>query len=123
MITKYKKDISELESTMLLSKEPTTVILDNVSGFPDELTGENNSLAFRITNHKICLELIEAIGQPLVSTSANLSGEPTEKNFKDLPDELKNKVDYIIKEHSEDSLHKPSVIVKVNNNNIQYIRK
>jgi len=123
MIKRYKKNISPLEKKLLLSEEPTTVILDNVTGIPDELTGENNSLAFRITKHKFCLELIKAIAQPLVSTSANLSGEPTAKNHKDLPTELKNKVDFIIKEHPESNLQKPSRIIKITNNEIQYIRK
>lgn len=123
MIHRYKKHLDKLEHELLLSNEPTTVIIDHVNGFPPELTGKNNSLAFRITKHTGCLKLIEAIDQPLVSTSANVTGEPTAISHKNIPEHLKKKVDFILKDESVNNSSKPSRIVKVINNSIQYIRK
>ncbi|MFT6716388.1 MAG: L-threonylcarbamoyladenylate synthase [Saprospiraceae bacterium] len=123
MVKRYKKTITKTEKSLLLSEKPTTVLFDNVLGFPNELTGKNNSLAFRITKNDQCLELIHAINQPLVSTSANLSGEPTVNNPDELPSELTHKVDFIIKKHTNDNRQKPSRIVKVVNDKIIYIRK
>ncbi|MFT6747707.1 MAG: L-threonylcarbamoyladenylate synthase [Glaciecola sp.] len=123
MIERYKKNISPLEREMLLSKEPTTVILDHVNGFPTELTGINSSLAFRITSNQLCLELIKSVDQPLVSTSANLSGEKAAINYLDLTDELINKVDFVLKTKISSTFQKPSRIVKIEQNKVKLIRK
>ena len=123
MIERYKKNINSLEKEMLLSKQPTTVILDEVVGFPAGLTGINNSLAFRISSNQICLEIIESINQPLVSTSANLSGEKAAINYLDISNELKNKVDFVLDTGIRSTLQKPSRIVKVEQNKIKFIRQ
>lgn len=123
MIKRYKNNITSLETEMLLSMEPTTVILDHVTGFPTELTGINNSLAFRITSNQLCLELIKSVDQPLVSTSANLSGEKSAVNYLDLSSELINKVDYILKTKISSTFQKPSRIVKIDQDKVKLIRK
>jgi L-threonylcarbamoyladenylate synthase len=123
MIKKFKENLSKLEQDLLLSVEPTTVILNNVKGIPKELTGENSSLAVRITKHETCLELIKLINEPLVSTSINISGETAATNYKEIPSDIKSQIDYILLDKSENNLKKASRIVKVEGNKIIYIRK
>lgn len=123
MIKRFKENLSELEQELLLSEQPTTVILDNVKGIPTELTGENSSLAVRITKHETCLALIEIINQPLVSTSINISGSAAATNQEEIPSNIKSKIDYILLDKSENNLKKASRIVKVEGNKIIYIRK
>jgi len=123
MIKRFKSNLSELEQELLLSEEPTTVILNNVGGIPKELTAENSSLAFRITKHTTCLELIKAIDEPLVSTSINISGEPAATNYNKISSNIKSKIDFIMLDETENKLNKASRIVKVNGNKINYIRK
>jgi L-threonylcarbamoyladenylate synthase len=123
MIKLYKENVSDLEAKLLLSEEPTTVVLDNVKGFPPELMGNSSSLAFRITKHKGCLELIKALNQPLVSTSANFSGERTATSHENIPVELRKKVDFVIEENQTIKITKASRIVKVSNDTITYLRK
>lgn len=123
MIKRYKRKLSTLETELLLSDEPTTVIIDEVEGISNELTGPNSSLAFRITKHQICVQLIKGIDQPLVSTSANLSGKQAPLNFNEIDKQVAKMIDYILKDDSIPSSKKPSRILKVVNNNINYIRK
>ena len=123
MVQRFKNKLAEKEKELLLSEEPTTVVLDDVKGFPSELTGIKNSLAFRITKHKTCIEIIESINQPLVSTSVNFSGSIAAKNHLEIPTELAHKIDFIIESNLDSKPTKPSRIVKIINNEIKYIRK
>lgn len=124
MVRQFKKELSPLEETLLLSSKPTTVILENVTGFPAVLTGENHSLGFRITSNKTCLKLIEGINTPLVSTSANFSNEPTASCTSKLPEKLLKAVDFTIESKPQENNNiTPSRIIKVVNNEAIYIRK
>src|SRR5690606_1833482 len=64
-----------------LSEKPTTLILDNPRNIAKELVAEDNSVGIRIVKEPFCYNLMERMKRPLVSTSANLSGEPTSKSF------------------------------------------
>lgn len=94
---------------------PTTVIYNGALGFPDNLVQEDDTIAIRVTNDPFCKSLIKRLGYPLVSTSANLSGEPSPKNYSDIAEEVKQGVDYIV-EHRRDETNNPpaSRIVTIN---------
>ena len=57
---------------------------------------ENGSVGIRIPLMDFCKELVRRLGRPLVSTSANISGEPSPKVFSDIPEEIRSAVDYIV---------------------------
>ena len=57
---------------------------------------EDGSVGIRIPLTGFCRELVRRLGRPLVSTSANISGEPSPKSFKDIPEEIRSAVDYIV---------------------------
>ena len=82
-------DISEIEKHRNESNEtPTTFIFENPRNISSYVLGNNNSIAFRVPNNNFCIRLIEAFGRPLVSSSANLSGNLIPKNYDDISPEI-----------------------------------
>ena len=124
MVEQYIKEISELQKEHLKSNEPTTVILNNIKGLPKNLIAEDGSLAFRITKHPELKKLISQLGGPLVSTSANLSGQPTASTLKEVDPVILDQVDYSLNLQSNyKSSSKPSRIVKIIGDKVDIIRK
>jgi L-threonylcarbamoyladenylate synthase len=96
-------------------KKPTTVIYDGAIGLASNLIHEDGTIAIRIIQEIFCKNLIKRLRKPIVSTSANISGEKSPQFFADIPDEVKSKVDYVVKYRNDDlSIHQPSAIVKWN---------
>jgi len=104
---------------------PLTIIFPNGKNLPKNVIGEDNTIAIRIVNNKFCESLIHALGRPIVSTSANVSGSPTPLVYKDISKEISNQVDYIVSlYHGEFMDVKPSRIIKLNENGeFRIIRK
>lgn len=96
---------------------PTTVIYEGAIGFADNLIARDGSVAIRICREEFCKALIKRFRKPIVSTSANISGQPTPKIFKEIDEEIKNAVDYIVQYRQDDeSVAGPSAVIKWNNN-------
>ncbi len=74
------------------TKKPLTIIYDNAKNLPLSLIAVDGSVAIRIVQEEFCKELILQFKKPLVSTSANISGEPSPASFKDISGEIKNEV-------------------------------
>lgn len=97
-----------------LSTKPTTVILDGAVNLPQNLVAEDGSIAMRVTAEEFSKELCFRFQKPLVSTSANISGEPAAQNFCDISEEIINAVDYVCQSRrNEHKPHKPSSIIKL----------
>lgn len=97
-----------------LSEKPLTIIYDGARNVAPNLMAEDGSLAIRITKEKFSQELCKRFRKALVSTSANISGEPAPANFDDISEEIKQGVDYIVKYRQEDtSKSKASSIIKL----------
>lgn len=93
---------------------PTTVIYDGAVDLPDNLTAEDGSIGIRVTNDPFCKALIKRLGKPLVSTSANLSGEPSPETFSKVSEPVKNAVDYVVKYgRDNEEVRQPSRLVKI----------
>ena len=86
--------------------------------------GEDGSIGIRVTNEEFSRKLSERFRKPIVSTSANISGEPSPANFQEISEEIKKGVDYIVNYRQEDmSKAKPSHIIKLGNGGVfQIIR-
>src|SRR5690625_1175653 len=80
---------------MDLSEKPITIVYDNPRGMPKELVAADNTIAIRLTNDLFCKKLISKLNSPIVSTSANLSGEPSPTDFESISAKIKEGVDYI----------------------------
>lgn len=95
---------------------PTTIIFEHAVGLADNLIAENGSIAIRIVKDEFCRHLIRRLRKPIVSTSANISGQPSPKNFSDVSEEIKTAVDHIVGWRQDDrSIALPSQIIKWNN--------
>ena len=85
------------------------------------LIDKENTVAIRIVRNDFCKEIINSLGLPIVSTSANISGKPTPINFNDIDPEIKSMVDYIVSaKYDYSQTNKPSRLIKIINDN-EYI--
>ena len=101
-----------------LNKKPTTIIYNHVNGLANNLVAINGSAGIRIAQDKFCKELIKAFGKPIVSTSANISGEHSPINFSEISQEIKNNVDYIVNLRHNEDMQTPSAILHINSDGI-----
>jgi len=93
--------------------KPTTVIYEGVIGLAENILGEDGSVAIRICENEFCKHLIKRFQKPLVSTSANVSGQQTPASFSEIDEIILDGVDYIVQFRREDDMPKePSAIIK-----------
>lgn len=116
------KELSRDEIDQIKNPEPTTVILNDCIGLPKILLGPEDSLGVRLIQNDHLIKLIQNIGAPLVSTSANFSGEPTPLAFQEVSPLLISKLDYTLKNEELQLTGKPSRIVKFTDNKLEIIR-
>ncbi len=103
--------------------KPTTVIYEGIIGLADNVPAEDGSLGIRIVKESFCRHLIKRFRKPIVSTSANISGEKTAAIYADISSTIKDAVDYIVQYRRDDlTLAAPSAIVKWVHGKITYIR-
>ena len=114
-VEKIVKDVPEITWELLeTAVDPLTVIYDEAHNVAPELISDDGSLGIRITKEAFSAELCKRFGAPIVSTSANISGEKSPANFNEISDEIKNGVDYIVEYRRKDnSEKKPSNIIKI----------
>jgi L-threonylcarbamoyladenylate synthase len=119
------KDIPEVAWQVLdLSENPTTLILDKPRNVAPNIIAPDNTLGIRIVKEPFCFKLMERMRKPLVSTSANISGQPTPKSFKDISPEIIKGVDYVVNLQRDKIGGKPSTIIKLTNDSqVKVIRK
>ena len=108
MVAKYVREIPSIAVDLVeVNDKPMTIIypeaLAGVEGEPGDrwhlawnAVAEDGSVGIRIPMFDFCKDLIFKLGRPLVSTSANLSGEPTPARFSDIPQEIKDAVDFVV---------------------------
>ena len=95
------------------SERPTTLILDNPKNVAKNIIADDNTLGIRLVKEPFCFKLMERMKRPLVSTSANISGQPTPMNFKEISQEIIKGVDYVVNLHHDKVCKKPSAIIKL----------
>jgi len=104
---------------------PTTYIYPTAQNLPNQLIHPDGTIAIRITTNQFCKKLIKAMERPLVSTSANISGEATPFMFSEISQDIINQVDYVVPQKFADSIeYKPSRLVKfIDDYNFTIIRE
>ena len=106
------------------AEKPTTLILDNPRNVAANLISADKSLGMRLVKEPFCFKLLERMKKPLVSTSANISGQPTPKSFKEISPEIIKGVDYVVNLHHDKIAGNPSAIIKLTNDlQVKIIRK
>lgn len=94
---------------------PTTVIYTNALGFPQNLTQDDGSIAIRVTNDPFCKALIKRFRKPIVSTSANFSGQPPAPTYGEIDNEIIAQADYVVKYRQDDTGKRPpSRLIRLN---------
>ena len=113
-----------LESTGEPEQRPLTIIYPGAKNVAENLLAEDGSLGIRITEEPFSKNLCAMLRHPLVSTSANISGEPTARSFREISEEIRQGVDYICRFRQKDPCKgKPSSIIKLGvNNEVEVIR-
>ena len=104
---------------------PTTLILDGAINLAPNLIAEDGSIALRITNEPFSRELCYRFQKALVSTSANISGEPAAQNYCDIDPRIIEQVDYVCwTRRQEHKPHQPSSIIRLRQDGeVEIIRK
>lgn len=106
--------LSSAVRDLVRSDRPTTVIFEHPRGLAPGMLAADGSAAIRITREPFSQQLCRQLGRPLVSTSANVSGEPTPARFSDISGEILDAVDYVAGYGRDDAEpHAPSRIVKI----------
>ncbi len=125
MIYNVFKDIPEVAWQIIdLSEDPITLVLDKPRNVAANLIAPDQTLGIRVVKEPFCFKLMEKMKKPLVSTSANISGQPTPKSFKEISPEIIKGVDYVVNLHREKIAGKPSTIIKLTNDSqVKVIRK
>ena len=99
---------------MDLSEKPVTIIYDNPKGLPKEILAEDGSIGIRLIKDDYLKKLIGKLNKPLVSTSANLSGDKSPMKFSDINQEIINSVDAIAEEnHDKISEYSGSSVIRM----------
>lgn len=114
-LQRYVRNVPNVAWDILdIATKPTTIILDGAINLAPNLIAEDGSIALRITKEAFSHELCYRFQKPLVSTSANISGEPPAANYNDISQELLDAVDYVcFSRRQEHKPHTPSSIIKL----------
>lgn len=125
MLKKYVKKIPEAAYSIFdISEQPITIIYDEPQNLAENLIAEDNTIAIRIPDHEFCFQLLRRFNGAIVSTSANISGQPTPQSFKEISSEVLKGVDYVVNLHHEKICSKPSSIIKLSSDGqVKVIRK
>jgi L-threonylcarbamoyladenylate synthase len=119
-------DIHELAWELIeFTENPLTLIYDNPNGLAPSVVASDKTVGIRITKDDFCKRVIQKLGKPLVSTSANISGEASPKTFKEIGAAILEGADYVVNLHREkNEASKPSTIIRLKTNGeIKVLRK
>ena len=111
----YVSDVPALAYDLIeYAENPLTIIYSESKNLAKNVVHADGSIGIRVTKHPFCEALIQRFRKPIVSTSANLSGEKSPKNFDEISDKIINGVDYVVKYEQDDlSEKRPSTIMKL----------
>lgn len=114
-LDKYVKKIPAITIDLISSIEkPVTVIYDNARNLPRNVHAPDGTIAIRVVRDDFCKSLIKELGKPIISSSANISGEPTPLVFKQISADVINQSDYVVKLfHDQFNQGKASTIIRL----------
>jgi L-threonylcarbamoyladenylate synthase len=125
-LNSYVRDIPEQAWTLIeYSEKPLTIIYDGAKNLPPEVIAEDGSIAIRVTKDEFCCNLISALRKPLISTSANLSGDETPSSFNQINPKIIESADYVVNwRQTENIVAHPSTIIRLRSGGqIEFIRR
>ncbi len=126
LLDRYVSEVPEIAWDLIeVTTTPLTVIYPGAKNLAGNLISSDGSVGIRFTREKFSAELLKQFRKPLVSTSANLSGQPSPSNFSDIDQAIIHQVDYVVHyRRDETTPAKPSSIIKLGEGGrIEIIRK
>jgi L-threonylcarbamoyladenylate synthase len=126
LLTSYIAEVPEIAWELIdVADSPLTIIYPRAKNLAANLLATDGSIGIRITNEAFTQQLIQRFRKPIVSTSANISGQKSPQNFAEISDEIKQSVDYIVGFRQDDrTKSNPSGIIKLGvGGQIEIIRK
>lgn len=97
MVVRYVNKAPRIAfEVMEMATKPLTLILPGAAGVAENLIPETGTLGVRVPDHEFCRKLLRKFGKPIVSTSANISGEQTPKNLAEVSREIIDGVDFVV---------------------------
>lgn len=111
----YVREVPDVAwDLMELSTKPLTIIYEGARNLASNLLAADGSVGIRVTSEEFSKRLCQQFRKAIVSTSANVSGEPSPANFSEVSEEIKSAVDYVVNFRQEEMDHpKPSSIIKL----------
>lgn len=122
----YVNEIPEVAYELIeYAEHPMTIVFSNAKNLAKNVINLDGTIGIRVVKHEFCEQLLQRFRKPIVSTSANLSGDPTPKFFDEISEEIKDAVDYIVDFEQENrTAKKPSTIIKLGpSGQFEFIRK
>ena len=126
LLNSYITEVPEIAWDLIeVAESPLTIIYPGAKNLAANLLASDGSIGIRITNEAFTQQLIQRFRKPVVSTSANISGQKSPQNFAEISDEIKRSVDYMVTFRQDDlSRSTPSGIIKLGvGGQIEIIRK
>lgn len=125
-LSEYIKDVPDIAADLITGVDsPLTIIYPGAKNLPKNVIASDDTIAIRIVRHEFTTALIEKFGKPIVSTSANISGDHPPKAFREIARPILDGVDYIVNLYQDEvPVMKPSRIIKLSQNGeFRIIRK
>lgn len=125
-ILSYVNEIPDVAWDLIeLTDKPLTIIYSEAKNLAKNLIADDGSIGIRIVNDPFCQKLIQRFKKPIVSTSANISGDKSPSNFSEISEDILNAVGYVVQWKQDDytNTQASSIIKLKNSGEIQIIRK
>ncbi|MFH2142206.1 MAG: L-threonylcarbamoyladenylate synthase [Bacteroidota bacterium] len=115
MLDRYVDIVPDIAYDLIeVSTNPLTIVYPGAKNLPENLIAKDGTIGIRVVSSGFCFELISKFRKPVVSTSANYSGDNPPSNFSQIPSEILKSVDYVVAYGQNDhSQKKPSEIIKL----------
>lgn len=115
MLEKYLLEPEKNLNYLIEKNKPTTFIVDYKLNLPKILASFEGTFAIRIPKNELCIQIMKQLNKPIVSTSANISGDISPKVFHEISNQILKQVDFIIPEIYDNGTGEASKIIKIEN--------
>ena len=125
-LSSYVREVPEVAYELIeATDKPLTIIYSNAKNLAENVVADDGSIGIRIVNHPFCEQLLQRFRKPIVSTSANISGDPSARNFSEISEEIIKGVDYVVKVGQQELANgTASTIMKLDpSGKFEFIRK
>jgi L-threonylcarbamoyladenylate synthase len=114
LLNRYVKDIPEVCFDLIdYAIKPLTIVYPKGQYVSKKVLADDGSIGIRLTKDEFCKKLIQHLKSGIISTSANISGTSSPKNFKDISPKIINQVDYVVNLSLANKNFNPSQIIKI----------